>query len=231
MNSGSIMNRNVFNLLTALAFAAATSTGALAVPTTVTFLETPKCDVLSVPPQVDELGTNVFPLNELISSQFLGTTTQTACVMNAGLFQGYGVQITNLSGINWGQVWYCGNTETAISNDDGLINGEEGFLINNAAGDLNKPLIFESTTNDGIFQAGETWRFLIDGYGNTAALPPSAFGNIGVPDPLGSVASGNIIATQAIPEPSAMATVLLGACALLAARSRCDRRSAFSQSI
>ena len=214
------MNRKLFNLLIALAAGAMLSTSTLAVPTTVTFLDTPKCDVLSVPPQVDELGTNVFPLNELISSQFLGTTTQTACIMNAGLFLGYGVQITNLSGINWGQVWYCGNTETAISNDDGLISGEEGFLINNAAGDLNKPLIGESISNDGVFQAGETWKFLIDGYGNPSGLPPSAFGNIGVPDPLGSMASGNIIATQAIPEPSAMTMVLIGACALLATRRR-----------
>ena len=214
------MNRKLFSLLIALAAAATISTSALGVPTTVTFLDTPKCDVLSVPPQVDELGTNVFPLNELISSQFLGTTTQTACIMNAGLFLGYGVQITNLSGINWGQVWYCGNTETAISNDDGLISGEEGFLINNAAGDLNKPLIGESISNDGVFQAGETWKFLIDGYGNTSGLVPSAFGNIGVRDPLGSVASGNIIATQAIPEPSAMTMFLVGGCVLLAARKR-----------
>ena len=113
------------------------ATIAQAVPTTVTFLDTPKCDVLSVPNQVDELGTNGFPINEMISSQFVGTTPQTACAMNAGLYTGFLVSITNLSGINWGQVWYVANTETAIVNDDGLVNQEESFLINNAAGDLN----------------------------------------------------------------------------------------------
>jgi len=210
------MNRSLISFVAATALLAGI---AQAVPTSVTFFDTAKCDVLSVPPQVDELGTQGFPLNELISSKFLGTTAQTACLMNAGLYQGFGVEITNLSGINWQQLWYCGNTETAIVNDDGLINGEEGFLINNAPGDLNNPLLFESIAADNVFQAGETWRFLIDGYGNTSGLLPSALGNIGVPDPLGSVASGNIIAF-AVPEPSMPTILISSACVLILRRRR-----------
>ena len=35
--------------------------------------------------------------------------------------------------------------------------------------------MFESLIVDGIFQAGETWEFLIDDYINALALPASAF--------------------------------------------------------
>jgi len=198
-----------------------TPPSAYAVPTTVTSLDTPKCDVLSVPTSVDELGTTIFPLNELISSKWLGPTPQIACPMSFVGIPSQLIEITNLTSTTWSQVWYAGNSTTAISNDDGLINQEEAFLINNLPTDMNNPLIFESGPVDNMFQPGETWRFIIDGYGNPAGQQPHVFDQIGVPDPTlpGMTASGNIVAVPLVPEPSTgVALVALGACALLARR-------------
>ena len=70
---------------------------------------------------------------------------------------------------------------------------------------LNRPLVSESLLPNGVFEAGETWRFIIQDYTNALFLPASALGSVGVPSFGDQMSSGSIIA---IPEPVTM--VLLG---------------------
>jgi hypothetical protein len=215
------MKRTTANLLAAAAIAGL-STAAWAVPTQVVGADTPGCDVLNIPLNVDELGTNVFPTNELISSKWLGPTTILACPTSAGAITSQLIEITNLTTTTWNQVWYVGDPGTTITNEDGIVAGQHALLINKLATDLNSPLVFESGPVDNMFQPGETWDFVLDGYFNQFGLTPELFGQVGVPDtfPIPPIASGNIIATPLIPEPSAVSMVMLGACALLARRRR-----------
>jgi len=217
------MNRTTKKSLVAIAGVMTISaTTALAVPTLVNGVDTPGCDVLAVPTNVDELGTQVFPANETILSAFVGTTPLPACPSSDTAAPNFVVEITNMTGIAWPQVWYVGNPGTTLSNEDGIIAGQHVFLINSVSSDLNNPLTFESMTPDSIFQPGEIWRFTIDDYFNSFGLAPHLFGQIGVPDtfPIPPITSGNIIAGGIVPEPSTTAILMIGACALLARRRR-----------
>jgi hypothetical protein len=112
------------------------------------------------------------------------------------------VSMTNLTQIAWSEVWYVADPETSLTNDDGTINGELAFKIDNGPGQLNQPLVYEDNPN-GIFEPGETWEFVIQNYANGSQLLPSAFGSIGVPS-ASPLSSGSIIA---VPAPGA---ILLG---------------------
>jgi hypothetical protein len=165
---------------------------------------------------VEELGVG-FPTDELISAQDLGVTSYIPCPVDysgAGLANVL-VEIQNLSGRVWTELYYVADPNTSLSNMDeymgqvGTIGFGLAFRID-AAG-LNTPLVSESMTADGIFELGEFWTFVIQEYDHPT-LSASALGSLGVAgasngsDPL---SSGSIIA---IPEPSAIA--LLGISAL-----------------
>ena len=77
------------------------------------------------------------------------------------------------------EVYYVANAETAITNVDGLINGELAFKIDNVG--LNTPLINESMDPDGIFQVDETWEFILQDYFNSVGLDASELASIGIP--------------------------------------------------
>ena len=190
-------------------------------PTTVTHADIPDCDVLIVPTNVDELGRFVFPANELIAAQTLGQISYIACPADAlpGNISTR-VEITNLTGQQWTDVWYVGNPETTFTNTDGVVNGMHAFKIDSGIGQFNNSLIFESGPVDGIWQNGEIWEFVIDGYINTAGLQPHQFDQVGVPDvfPIPPIASANIIAVNVVPEPSSLALLTLGAIAPLRRR-------------
>ncbi len=183
---------------------------ALAVLTPVTHFDEPNCDTLVVPPTVDELGiAPPFPLGEVIAiSDFPGKRIPCPSFDNPGIPNPV-VQIVNLNPFPFTEVWYVADTpNTFITNFDGVVMGPGGigraFLIDTAG--INTPLFSESMTADGIFEPGETWRFVIQDYFNTFGLPPSAIDSIGVPSvptpptPPGQ-SSGSIIAVQGIPPP------------------------------
>ena len=110
--------------------------------------------------------------------------------------------------IDWVGVWYVSDPETSLSNFDGLIQGEEAFRIDFVG--VNTPLVFESMTPDGIFEAGETWDFIIDDYFNSLGLAADDFfspGAVGIFSP-GGPSSGSIIAT-AVPEPGTLSLLVL----------------------
>jgi hypothetical protein len=189
-----------------------------AVPVTVFSDNLPTCDPLSVPTEVDELGIpGPFPPDEIIDA-FEIPGAPPACPSTYAGSTNFIVIMTNLTPFDFEEVWYVADLETRISNADGLINDGEAFRID-AVG-INTPLVFESIAPDGVFEAGETWEFVIQDYSNIFGLPPSAFdspGAVGFASH-GPPSSGSIIAIR-VPEPT---TALLVASGLigLSVRSR-----------
>ncbi len=208
-----------YGVLIGLATLALVTAGpASAVPTGVSHVNLPSCDFLAVPGVVDELGdTPAFPPDERITAVDLGETFTSACPANDTAAPNVLVSITNLTALDFVEVWYVGDPETGFGNIDGLVNGEEAFRID-AIG-LNRPLLFESITVDGIFEAGETWDFVIDDYFNVLGLAADDFFSIGVGGGSpGGPSSGSIIAI--VPEPSTGLMVGLGLAALVGRRRR-----------
>lgn len=172
-------------------------------PTFVTPFDIGNCDVLAVPPVVDELGlvAGGFPSGELITSFDFGSTIlQRACPTATPSGPTLIVNITN-TGIpdsTYFEVWYVADTGTTITNFDGIVNGEHAFRIDADycdPGGANHPLNYESIANNCIFEPGETWGFFIDSYASPIG-PPSLIDSIGVPSPGPFVppSSGSIIA-------------------------------------
>ena len=211
------MTRFTLSLITICVLASAGA--AFAVPVTVTHNNSAACDPLFVPNDVHELGTAGFPANESILASDAPTPLQ-ACI-GGGAVETL-VSITNVTGIDWDEVWYVTDPETTIANFDGTVNGEQAFRID-AVG-INAPLVAEiGGFLAGVFEAGETWDFIIEGYFNTFGLTPSAFASVGLVGALSagdSLSTGSIIATpRTLPEPSALLFLAMGA-ALAARRAR-----------
>ena len=181
-----------------------------------------ECDPLSVPNVVDELGIG-FPPDEAIDA-FSNPTADIACSSSSQYQPGQVnelVTIFNGTGRDFTDLWYVADLETRITNIDGLVNDGLAFKIDTVG--LNTPLVSESILLDGIFQAGESWDFIIDGYSHPA-LPASAIASVGAVgagsfgDPL---SSGSIIALP-VPEPATCVLMALGLVAtVLPRRSKC----------
>jgi hypothetical protein len=135
------------------------------------------------------------------------------------------VQIINLNPFTFFDVHYVadpGNAVvpgTTIGNEDGLVNAGQAFRIDKVG--VNTPLLSESINNNGLFEPGESWRFIIDDYQNALGLPPDAFLSIGVgASSPGGPSTGSIIAL--IPEPASLGLAAL-AIPALARRGRRQR--------
>ena len=204
--------------------------GAFALPTQVVHNDTPQCDPLFIPVNVHEVGEfTVFPSDESLSATSLGQQFLGPCVTTDDPnIPDEIVEIRNLSGRDWLEVWYVANPETTITNFDGEANDilfpplQEAFRIDNVFSDpggFHHPLIFESIIPDGIWQAGESWRFILQDYFNAFGIPASAIDSLGVGDasPVGAAgfrtSSGSIIAI--VPEPATCALLLVGCVSLI----------------
>ena len=209
----------------ALALALAVAPPALAVPVSVSFLDDPAhCDPLTVPGSLDELGLGVasggpFPANEEVLASTGITFTSGCPASDTGNFN-WTVSLTNLTGQDFTDVWYVADPETTIANWDGWVNGELAFRID-AVG-ANTPLIGESLTPDGIFEAGELWTFVLDDYSNGLSFSADALLSIGVGSSSIGLdgSSGSIIAVASIPEPSTLALLAGALAALVGFRGR-----------
>jgi hypothetical protein len=178
---------------------------------------------------MEELGVG-FPTDELIAAQDLGVTQYIPCPVD---YSGAGianvlVDIRNLSGRAWTELYYVADPNTSLSNMDEYVGqvGTIGFGLAfriDAVGS-NTPLVFESMTADGIFEINESWTFVIQEYSHPT-LSASALGSLGVAgasngsDPL---SSGSIVA---IPEPASAMMILVGS--LIVAGYRRIRNSGF----
>ena len=211
------MNKSIFGA--ACVVATFFLSGAVsATPVEVTHANLPTCDVLSVPSSVEELGVFPFPDDERIRASSESHTVLSCTEDGSSSTM---VEIVNDTKNDFGEVWYVADPETTITNVDGLVNEEAAFLIDFVG--FNKPLIGESMTPDGVFEAGESWVFIIDSYTNTFGLPASALasvGLVGVASGLDDISSGSIIAVvRPIPIPAAL--YLFGSAVLVFVR--CSR--------
>jgi len=215
-------------LIAAVAFSIVPAT--LAVPISVIVDDAPEQDILFG--GTHELGIG-FPADELIGAIQVLWQGHIPCpvdYMGGSLVQ---VQITNLSINDWEGLVYVADPETTLSNNDGSIADTlaptiftDAFVID-AVG-ANTPLVFESMIQDNIFQAGETWEFVIQEYNNVLGLNPGLLdswdqvsrGMVAGASVGGPPSSGSIIA---IPEP-ATAMLLLVAMGVLGAVRRHTRR-------
>lgn len=198
---------------------------AMALPVDGRYLEDPRCDDFGMLIAVEELGTGpLFPPDERIEA--VSTFTQdVACIGepdNPSIPNAL-VVMTNTTGRIWNDLFYVGDPETLFTNVDGFATTDEvpppGSLLTLAfridAIGVNRPLVFESMTADGIFEVGETWHFIVQDYMNGFGLPASALSS---PDFAGgsfgdTVSSGSIV-QFIVPAPSTAAVLALGLAAL-----------------
>jgi hypothetical protein len=226
--------RNLVTFLPVAILFAAVSIQAYAVPTQMNHINTAQCDTLFIPDDVHEIGeTGFFPQNESLFATDLGPTSTSACPIsdNPGIANVM-VDIRNLSGIAWEEVWYVADPETSISNYDGEANEaphpaiQEAFRIDNDVtdpGGANHALVWESMTADGIWEINESWQFILQDYTNAAGMSAFDLNSVGVgdnsPNNIGvQDSSGSIIAISKIPEPAS------GLLMLLAIAGGCARR-------
>lgn len=178
--------------------------------------DTPGCDVLSVPTNVDELGdptvgagTPPFPPGEQITHSVVNTIELTVCtnMTSNPLMVDAQITITNLQAFAFYQVWFVMDTGGTFSNADGLVNGTDAMLIDTAG--FNQPLLFESGVANGIFDAGETWVFHVQDYVPfTGTLNADDFFSPGQVGAANTDRFTSIIAI--IPEPSVLSLALFG---------------------
>ncbi|MEE8491344.1 MAG: PEP-CTERM sorting domain-containing protein [Acidimicrobiia bacterium] len=175
---------------------------------------------------VEELGFGVgvppesFPPDEFISASSSLTMTAT-CGVDDENTANYELTITNFTAVSFIDVWYMADSQTTISNFDGLVSGGQAFKIDSIG--LNAPLIAESITSNGIFEPNESWTLVIQDFSAGTGGPPHQFtsvGQIGSGSPGNSAddSTGSIIAM--VPEHSTALLVGLGLVGLTAVRRR-----------
>lgn len=196
---------------------------AVANPVSGVYVDTNHCDNQGTQQAYEELGTFVFPPDELIDS-ISTVTSLSACVAHDDPnMANYLVRITNLTTRNWHNLFYVGDIDTTLSNEDGVAwsaaaPGATGQAFRIDAVGFNRNLVSESMLADGIFQVGETWEFIIQDFSSAwggAAHDFSSLDFAGASTPVPG-STGSIVAM--IPSPGSLA--LLGAGGLLGIRRR-----------
>ena len=92
--------------------------------------------------------------------------SQTANTATCGLAptpgQDWAVTIINQTGLDFVDVFFVADHCYTFGNTDGSVAGALAMKIDWLG--INKPLIFENKNFDGIFEAGETWGFLVNSF-------------------------------------------------------------------
>ncbi len=155
-----------------------------------------------------------FPTDESLES-LASVVDQPVCIDASGsavshvgdlALPDYRVTITNTSGVDRENLYFVADETLDFGNVDGIINGGYAFRIDNVG--LNTPLIFESKLVDNIFQAGETWQFIVQDWAHGA---PNTFDSLGVGSGSSTVpASTASIVSTIVPEPASLALLVTG---------------------
>lgn len=204
-------------LITAAAMTAIAST-ASASPTPIASADLPNCDPLAALPNVmEELGTVVFPADELITA-VATTISLDACPTSDPTTPNSIVSITNQTAFSFTDLHYVADPNTNFKNFDGTINGEFAVKVDNLG--INRVLIAEiGGTTALVFEPGETWELILDDWISFAGFGVTDLASIGVPSTIvPDLSSGSFVANL-VPEP-ASAALLACASALLCSRRR-----------
>lgn len=199
---------------------------AAAYPVNGTYVDGPGCDNHGNQLIIEELGeAPLFPADELISVDATFTNMVACPTSHAGGPSAL-VIMTNLSGREWTDLYYVGDPGTSFTNVDGFASsaaapGIEGLAFRIDALGVNRNLIAESMTADGVFEVGETWEFLIQDYANAGGVGPGEMGSLDFAGasagPVGmGLSSGSIVSL--VPAPGTAGLFALGT--LVAARRR-----------
>ena len=190
----------------------ALASAAIAEPIEGIYFDLPTCDSHGFLNAVEEFGDPmVFSPDEAIAhvSTFI---QQPACppTDNPGIPNAL-VEIVNLTDRFVENLFYVGDPDTLFTNVDGLADAGvipdlTGLAFRIDSVGLNRPLIFESITPDGVFEPGEIWHFIVQDYFHPAGLAPDAFFSIGMADASftpGDISSASIV--RMIPAPASSA--------------------------
>jgi hypothetical protein len=232
------MNRkNLRNILTTAALAAAASFAATrdaqAVPVTGVYTEDPRCDAIPSQTLTHELGEiQFFPLNEALIIN-VSPAPFTVCVPDDGIQNDWIVDIQNVSGQAWTNLFFVGDLGLTVGNADGnmidVVNAPgvvtDAFRIDGTVTvGLNNNLLGESQIVDEILAPGENWRFTVSNYADAAGTaPPPLFRLPGVfagSEPFNgtaSISTASILANP-VPEPTTIGAAIVAAAALLMRR-------------
>ena len=210
------MTRNALTVLSLTLFAGA----AAAEPIDGTYFDMPGCDDNGLQQVVEEFGdATVFAPDETFDHASTFTNLSACVATDDPTLPNALVLITNLTGRFLSDLYYVADEGTTFSNIDGGAFGAGSPTVRTPAFridsfGMNKNLIFESMTPDGIFEPGEEWQFIVQDYGNAAGLAPDAFFSVGMsgdsPFGAGIIDSSASIVRTVIPAPASAVLGLMG---------------------
>ncbi len=90
----------------------------------------------------------------------------------------------------------------------GLDDAQLAFRID-AVG-LNTPLVYESLSNDGVFENHETWTFVIQDFVGANGRPATPFRSLGIASLSTGGFDGSTGSIIAVPEPGTLALLVVG---------------------
>jgi hypothetical protein len=217
----------------ATAMAWASAQNASGVPVTGVYLEDARCDALPNFTLNHELGNAAFfPINEGITVQ-VAPVPFTVCVQNDSIQNDWVVDITNVSGIAWTDLYFVADLGMRIGNADGnmidVVNAPgvvtDAFRIDGTVtGGINNNLMNEigGVVNE-IFEPGETWHFAVSNFQGPTNPPPimNTPGVFAGSDPIivPPINTASILAIP-VPEPTTIGAIGVLTTALLMRRPR-----------
>lgn len=210
--------KNTLTLAATMTIAAIAGTAA-AEPIDGMYFDMPGCDNHGTQQVVEEFGDgSIFAPDETIDHVSTFSNFSACPPMDDPSVPNALVIITNLTGRFLTDLYYVADEGTTFSNVDGVGEGAgslgtrtEAFRIDSFG--LNRALIAESMTFDGIFEPGETWEFIVQDYGNAAGLAPDDFFSIGMAGDspgFGTIDSSASIVRTVVPAPASSVLGLMG---------------------
>jgi hypothetical protein len=239
MSRNNTRNRRIFTAAATVAAASLTlsqlASPAQAVPITGIYHDDPRCDAIPNQTLTHELGQNqFFPLNEALDIN-VTPATFTVCVPDDGIANDWIVQITNISGVTWKNLFFVADLGMKVGNADGSMEDAIGapqvftdaFRIDGTVTvGLNNNLLGESGPIDEVLQPGEVWRFNVSNFSGPAGAPafPPIFRTPGVfagssPLLIPPVSTASILAIP-VPEPTSIGIACCIGGALMLRRPR-----------
>ena len=217
----------IHRILAATGAALAITSLAAANPVDGRYFDLPGCDDFGARIATEELGTGpLFPRDERITSVSTFTFDSACPMTDDPNIPNRVVEITNMTGIPWRELFYVGDIETTFSNVDGIASTDEApppgslatFAFRIDSDGMNKPLFFESMTSDGIFEPGETWLFIVQDFVNTLGNDPADFSSLDFSG--GSVGNSSAASIVQFMVPTPGSSALLALTGLAALRRR-----------